>query len=89
MQKMDKRRLAFEAQALLVASLRQIVDNREDQAPKCIGASERETGMATIRAELSGISISDESEPSHNLLEKTCRIHETNSLKYLEPSACT
>ena len=41
------RRLAFEAQTLLVASLRQIVDQKEDGAPKKIGAAERETRMAS------------------------------------------
>ena len=83
------RRLAFEAQTLLVASLRQVVDSKDDGAPKRIGAAERETRMASIRAELGGLSISDEYEPSHMLLEKACQIYETNTLKYLEPSACT
>ena len=36
------RRLAFEAQTLLVASLRQVVEHRDDGAPKRIGAAERE-----------------------------------------------
>ena len=35
------RRLAFEAQTLLVASLRQVVEHRDDGAPKRIGAAER------------------------------------------------
>ena len=83
------RRLAFEAQTLLVASLRQVVDSREDSAPKKIGAAERETRMTAIRAELGGLTIADENEPSHALLEKACQIHESNTLKYLEPSACT
>ena len=83
------RRLAFEAQTILVASLRQIVDQKEDGAPKKIGSAERETRMAAIRTELAGVMIVDESEPSHSLLEKTCQIFETNTLKYLEPAACT
>ena len=83
------RRLAFEARTLLVASLRQIVDQKEDGAPKKIGAAERETRMASIRTELAGLLICDDNEPSHALLEKTCQIFETNTLRYLEPSACT
>lgn len=83
------RRLAFEAQTLLVASLRQIVDQRDDGAPKRIGAAERDARMQTIRPELGGLTIADENEPSHVLLEKACQIHETNNLKYLEPSMCT
>ena len=83
------RRLAFEAQTLITASLRQIVEARDDGTPKRIGAAERETRMAAIRAELGGLCISDDNEPSHLLLEKACQIGETNTLKYLEPSSCT
>lgn len=83
------RRLGFEAQTLVVANLRQIVEQRDDGAPKKIGAAERETRMATIRAELGGLSISEENEPSHILLDKAVQIYETNTVKYLEPSVCT
>ena len=83
------RRLAFEAQTLITASLRQIVEARDDGAPKKIGAAERETRMAAIKTELAGLSICDDNEPSHLLLEKACQIGETNTLKYLEPSSCT
>ena len=83
------RRLASEAQTLITASLRQIVESRDDGAPKKIGAAERETRMAAIKAELAGLSISDDNEPSHLLLEKACQMGESNTLKYLEPSSCT
>lgn len=83
------RRLAFEAQTLLVASLRQVVEHRDDGAPKRIGAAERETRMNAIRAELGGLCIADEYEPSHLLLEKACQVHESNTLKYIDPASCT
>ena len=83
------RRLAFEAQTFLVASLRQVVEQRDDGVPKKIGAAERESRMRTMRAELTGLDIQDELEPSHSLLEKVCQIHETNNLRYIEPSICT
>ena len=83
------RRLAFEAQTFLVASLRQVVEQRDDGIPKKIGAAERETRMRTLRNELTGLDIQDELEPSHALLERACQINETNSLKYIEPSVCT
>ena len=83
------RRLAFEAQTFLVASLRQVVEQRDDGIPKKIGAAERETRMRTLRAELTGLDIRDEHEPSHSLLERACQINETNNLKYIELSVCT
>ena len=83
------RRLAFEAQTLVTASLRLLVEARDDGTPKKIGAAERETRMTAIRQELGGLTISDDYEPSHLLLEKACQITESNTLKYIEPSACT
>ena len=83
------RRLAFEAQTFLVASLRQVVEQRDDGIPKKIGAAERETRMRTLRMELTGLDIRDEHEPSHSLLERACQINETNNLKYIELSVCT
>ena len=41
------------------------------------------------QSELGGLLISEENEPSHLLLEKACQINEANSLKYIEPAACT
>ena len=64
------RRLAFEAQTLVVGSLRQIVDQKDDGTPKRIGAAERETRMNAIRNELGSVMLSDDAEPSHALLEK-------------------
>lgn len=83
------RRLAFESQTILVASLRQLVEQKDDGQPRKIGAAERETRMADIKRSLGGIRIVDECEPSHNLLDRCCQIHETNSIKYIEPATCT
>ena len=83
------RRLAFEAQTFVIASLRQVIEQKDDGAPKKIGAAERETRMNAIKLELGGLSISDDNEPSHALLERACQIFETNTLKYLEPAICT
>lgn len=82
------KRLAFEAHTLLVASIRQVIDNRDDGSARKVGAAERETRMAAIRLELGGIQIVDENEPGHIVLDKACQIHESNNLKYLEPACC-
>lgn len=56
------RRLAFEAQTLLIASLRQIVEQRDDTAPKRIASAERESRMTAIKNELAGLTIVEENE---------------------------
>lgn len=68
----------------LIASLRQVVEQRGDGAPKRIGASERELRMNVIKTELAGLSISEENELSHALLERVCQIYGANNLKYIE-----
>ena len=50
---------------------------------------ERETRMNAIRAELGGLCLADDYEPSHLLLEKACQIQESNTLKYIDPASCT
>ena len=45
--------------------------------------------MNAIRAELGGLCIADDYEPSHLLLEKACQIQESNTLKYIDPASCT
>ena len=49
------------------------MDSKDDGAPKRIGAAERETRMTTIRAELGGISVADEYEPSQTHCSKLAR----------------
>ena len=82
------KRIAFEAQTYLVATLRQNVERGEDQTRK-IAFAERNTRLAALRAALTGISIQGEHEPSHSLLDRACGIYDSNSLKYLELSTCT
>lgn len=72
------RRLAFEAQTLLVASLRQVIDSKDDGAPKLIDAAERE------------LNWEDSQLPMKTSLLTCCRRRPVRHCqKYLEPSACT
>jgi hypothetical protein len=82
------KRLTFEAHTYLVASLRQQVDQSEDSQPRRVAFAERTQRMEALRLELRGIEISGELEPAHSLLDKTCKMFEDNSIKWLEPSTC-
>lgn len=44
--------------------------------------------MENLRNELRGVDIRGELEPAHSLLDKTCKMFDDNSIKWLEPSAC-
>ena len=82
------KRLAFEAQTFLVASLRQSIEQTDDSVPRKIAFAERASRMQAIKTALLGVNISGEFEPSHLLLDKACSMYEKNIVVYLEPSTC-
>eukprot|EP00438_Fugacium_kawagutii_P006143 Skav228576 [mRNA] locus=scaffold1470:20582:34006:+ [translate_table: standard] len=67
------KRVAFESQTFLIATLRQTVE-RSDDTPKKIAYAERATRMENLRRNLTGVSITGELEPAHCLLEKFCHM---------------
>eukprot|EP00435_Cladocopium_sp_Y103_P044391 s1982_g12.t1 len=81
------KRVAFEAQTFLTATLRQAVD-RTDDTPRRIPFAERTTRLEALKLTLGGIGISGEHEPAHGVLDKACAMYESNSIKYLELSSC-
>lgn len=82
------KRVAFEAQTYLTATLRMAVDRSEDSLPRKIPFAERQTRMEALKNALLGISVTGEHEPAHSLLDRDCAIYETNSLKYLDLASC-
>ena len=82
------KRVAFEAQTFLVATLRQQVEQRDDTEPRKIPFAERANRIQQLQRDLSGVSIQGELEPAHALLEKVCAMYEQNVVKYFEPSSC-
>ena len=82
------KRIAFEAQTYLVASLRQSLEQTDDSMPRKIAFAERTSRMNAIRAGLSGVSVTGETEPSHGLLDKACALFDKNVIAWLERSIC-
>lgn len=82
------KRVAFEGQTYLVASLRQNIEQTDDSMPRKIAFAERNARMDTIKAALAGINIQGEFEPAHLVLDKACGMYEKNVVTYLEPAAC-
>lgn len=82
------KRVAFEAQTYLVASLRQSLEQTDESIPRKIAFAERNARMNTIKTALAGINIQGELEPAHLVLDKACALYEKNIVSYLEPSSC-
>ena len=82
------KRIAFEGQTYLVASLRQNLEQTDDSVPRKIAFAERNARMNSIKAALMGINIQGEFEPAHLVLDKACALYEKNVVTYLEPASC-
>ena len=87
-----RRRLHFESTTLMIASVKQKVDgDATDRAEtvKKIPIAEKRYRLEQQERRLTGIVISGELEPSHQLLDLTNNILETGSILWIAPSRCT
>ena len=75
----------FEAHTLVIASLRQTVEQKDDGVPRKVPQAERAARMEQLKLTLSGINITGDFEPGHAVLDKGCnmfQIHRAGSLHH-------
>ena len=85
------RRLHFEAEIVLTASLKASIEHPVSEAstPRPIPFAERNARMEEVRRSLGGVIIEGQSEPSQALVDEVCHQYDTRVLRYLEPARCT
>lgn len=85
------RRLHFEAEVIVTASLKAMVENpaSDSAQPKPIPHAEKVVRMDRVKAQLLGINIEGPNEPSQALLEEAVQQYDNKVLKYIEPARCT
>lgn len=83
------RRLHFEAEIIVTATLRANVEAPDSSVPKPIPFAERASRLEDLRQRLGGVPIKGTSEPSHTLLDECCSQFEQRILRYIDPSKCT
>lgn len=83
------KRLVFESHTIMIATLKQSVEQKDDGVPKRVPAAERTTRMNLLKRTVPGIEISGEYEPSHSLLDKASDVYDKNVVKYIDPAQCT
>lgn len=83
------RRLHFEAEVIITATLRASVEAPDPSMPKPIPFAERETRLNQLRRRLGGIPIRGASEPSRTLLDECCAQFEQRILRHIEVAKCT
>lgn len=83
------RRLHFESEIVVTASLKNAVEAPDQTTPKPIPLAERNTRLDELRKKLGGIASKGINEPSHSLMEECCQQYELRTLRYIEPTKCT
>ncbi len=74
------KRLIFEAHTVIIATLKQSVEQRDETAPKKVPAAERNTRLELLRRNVRGVELAGEFDPSHALLDKASDIYDKNVL---------
>ena len=83
------RRLFFESHALCLQDLRQKVERTDHTETKVLPLAEKVERINQVKAKLPGLLITQQLEPSHQLVDKVVQQWEENSLRYMELSTCT
>ena len=84
------RRLHFEAEIILTASLKASIEQpaSDSSTPRPTPIAERSARMTQLKTELAGVLIEGIGEPSHALVDECNHQYETRTLRYIEPSRC-
>ena len=81
------KRLLFESQTVVLASLQEQVNGTDASSIKKVPVVERETKMKAIKKRLTGLLI-EGLEPGHGLLDTTASVMQLNEIKYIPPEKC-
>ena len=83
------RRLHFEAEVIITATLKAAVEQPSDLSqPKQVPLAERNARMTQVKARLNGVTIEGANEPAHQLIDECVFQYETRQLRYVEPGKC-
>ena len=83
------RRLFFESHALCFQDLKQKVERTETSETRVLPLAEKVERVNLVKAKLPGLLITQQLEPSHQLIDKAVQQWEENSLKYIDLTSCT
>ena len=83
------RRCWFEAHTVAVSEIRSRVERTEGSEPLRMPVPERELRLREQQSRLSGIAITANLEPSHQLVDFVNQLRSDEILKYIDPSKCT
>jgi hypothetical protein len=82
------RRLFFESYTMTAADLKRKVERTEDDAPRKLPPVEVAARLLKVQADLAGLSIDEDMEPSQSLLHTMVQFVEDGNLKYVAWETC-
>ena len=83
------RRLHFEAEVIITATLKAAVEQPADMTqPMQVPLAERNARMLQVRTRLNGVTIEGANEPAHQLVDECVFQFESRQLRYIEPGKC-
>ena len=80
------KRLLFESQTLMLASLKEQISPQDSLSVKRVPNIERESRMAHIKSQLVGLLIEGPLEPSHGLLDLCANMATKNEIACIAPA---
>jgi hypothetical protein len=83
------RRLFYEAFALAAVELKAKGERTSEDAPRRLPNAERAARFESLQTRLVGIRLTEELEPSHQLVDTVAQIVEDGHLRYVAWDACT
>ena len=83
------RRVWFESHTVALNEVKQRMEKTDDALPKRLPQPEREVRRANQQLRLSGLLLEGQLECSHALIDLIHGMQEDDTLRYVEPSACT
>ena len=83
------KRLLFEGHTLVLSQLRESITNPEASHSRKLPQVERTAKMEALKAQLVGVCIERQLDPSHALLDSASQQYESQQLVYLSPDKCS
>ena len=81
--------LYYEAYTAATAELNRRYNRTEDDKPRKVPAAEKEVRRQTLQKRLPGLDMTEELDPSYELVDRLCQHYEDNNLIYVSWDKCT
>ena len=82
------RRLYCESHTLALGDLRSRMERKDDDTPRRLPMDERAERLASLKGELSGLTIDAQLEPAQRLVDHTIQQAEDNTLRFIALKEC-